>query len=171
MPQLRPSEAHVAGLQLPDGSTAYRVLRNDPAHNRQAGCPERSPGGARPCWGATGLGRPQSAGGERNSAASAEKTASAEGLAPVEQIGRRRPGRRHLGREPEGENLSDDDGVFDGGDHARVPPSRMPTDPTPLYRLRDGAYAADLLIVAVAHLDPSLRNGAGVVDAPGSGVG
>jgi len=29
----------------------------------------------------------------------------------------------------------------------------MPTDPTPLYRLRDGAYAADLLIVAVAHLD------------------
>jgi hypothetical protein len=30
---------------------------------------------------------------------------------------------------------------------------RMLTDPTPLYRLRDGAYASDLLIVAVAHLD------------------
>jgi SAM-dependent methyltransferase len=29
----------------------------------------------------------------------------------------------------------------------------MLTDPTPLYRLRDGAYAADLLIVAVAQLD------------------
>ena len=29
----------------------------------------------------------------------------------------------------------------------------MATDPTPLYRLRDGIYAADLLVVAVADLD------------------
>jgi SAM-dependent methyltransferase len=29
----------------------------------------------------------------------------------------------------------------------------VPTDPTPLYRLRDGVYAADLLVVAVADLD------------------
>ncbi len=31
--------------------------------------------------------------------------------------------------------------------------SAVPTDPTRLYRLRDGVYAADLLIVAVADLD------------------
>jgi 3-hydroxy-5-methyl-1-naphthoate 3-O-methyltransferase len=29
----------------------------------------------------------------------------------------------------------------------------VPTDPTPLYRIRDGVYAADLLVVAVADLD------------------
>jgi len=32
-------------------------------------------------------------------------------------------------------------------------PGRAVTDPTPLYRLRVGIYAADLLIVAVAELD------------------
>ena len=36
--------------------------------------------------------------------------------APVEQVGRRWPGRRRRGREPEvGENLPNDDGVLDGG--------------------------------------------------------
>jgi hypothetical protein len=40
------------------------------------------------------------------------------------------------------------------------------TDPTPLYRLRDGVYAPDLLIVAIAELDLfTLVHEAGVVDA------
>jgi predicted O-methyltransferase YrrM len=42
----------------------------------------------------------------------------------------------------------------------------MGTDPTPLYRLRDGVYAADLLIVAIAELDLfTFVHGAGAVDA------
>jgi SAM-dependent methyltransferase len=40
------------------------------------------------------------------------------------------------------------------------------TDPTPLYRLRDGVYAADLLTVAIAELDLfTLVHEAGAVDA------
>src|SRR5262249_18565185 len=46
--------------------------------------------------------------------------------APVEQVGRRWTRCGYLGREPEvGENLPNDDGVLDGGDHAHATATAM----------------------------------------------
>jgi hypothetical protein len=81
------------------------------------------PGGVRPgrraahrAWASARRGR-----ADAPRASARERRRRRTGSAPTEQVGRRWPGRRHLGREAEvGENLPDHDGVLDGGHHTHV---------------------------------------------------
>jgi len=63
----------------------------------------------------------------------------------AEQIGPRRPGRGHLGREPEmGENPPDEDGVFDGGPRAcGRHTAQANTSTASVWRTRSAATAYD----------------------------
>jgi hypothetical protein len=101
-------------IRASGASTSPPPFRNDAAYDRAAGCPAGSSGGTRPAvgsptgrWPVAGYGRRTHPGRRRGKDGSGRPRTSA----PVEQVGRRRPGRRRLGREPEvRENLPDHDG-------------------------------------------------------------